>query len=703
MTRRCGWLVLLASSWAMAADPVPDAGATPVEPGWRLEPAGMVPDASLLAIERRERILVWTDPPPGRPAASAVLLVEAPFAAVQPAIVRALSALGRVESSTSEGPLAYQLDGWDQVLLSRHPELRAALTRRFVEPELREAARAGLLTGSELDRRLAEAEASTSSAPQDRAELPELKLPYASARSAVRGTFGLTRSRSWELEVATFDASAIFGRTVTVVSLGRVDTFPNPDYSFFKALREWSVLGPGRSPTATASVVPGEVFEALRRAGAAAAGGTEPRVADSPQRLALPVPQPRSPPRPRLVEAAESENSLSRVEVPWAELTGMLEGNRYPHDLAALADGTLLVSAEVLAGRPESAWSNRLWRLRPGGGASAATQVWQGGDGAHRLAVSASGDVAWFVGSERRGGPRRLYRYRADGGEVTSFEIALEGQVLDLEHELEWQLDDRGAPAFIVHGYAATGHREALYQRLVASEAPPARGGRWAYRVAVSSAREALLPGRMAPVRWADGRRLWTEDARGLAELDADQGRALRAFLLPPRFGGVSAGRAQWVPPPLGSPAGGWIAVGYVGSTDEADRDALPVRRVRGADRVVGMYVVDLLQGLVRFGAHLGPASTLAAAARSASGRLLALGTTGDPGRTPRVGLWDTESGRSPVRLDLPEHGEVYALAFSWDGSALWALDDRLVFGWTLPPALRDGAQPGRWPEQSRD
>lgn len=118
------------------------------------------------------------------------------------------------------------------------------------------------------------------------------------------------------------------------------------------------------------------------------------------------------------------------------------------------------------------------------------------------------------------------------------------------------------------------------------------------------------------------------------------------------------------------------------------------------------MHVVDLKNGHV-LSPLLGAADSFKAAARSANGRFLAMGTTYKAGGWQhRVALWDVAQGRTPVQLDassLPKNSEIQALAFSWDGSALWAIGTRELMLWKLPAALRDRAGQGAVPDQSRN
>ena len=111
---------------------------------------------------------------------------------------------------------------------------------------------------------------------------------------------------------------------------------------------------------------------------------------------------------------------------------------------------------------------------------------------------------------------------------------------------------------------------------------------------------------------------------------------------------------------------------------------------------IVGMHIVDVKSNKVRFSALLGRASTLQAAARSSNGRMLALGANDER----VVTLWDTEKATAPLKLSIQY--DVDKLAFSWDGSELWATSDQKLFYWSLPKPLWDASRDGNFPDQSR-
>ncbi|MFT4246401.1 MAG: hypothetical protein QM581_00005, partial [Pseudomonas sp.] len=173
-----------------------------------------------------------------------------------------------------------------------------------------------------------------------------------------------------------------------------------------------------------------------------------------------------------------------------------------------------------------------------------------------------------------------------------------------------------------------------------------------------------------------------------------------------------ATGMAQWVPRALGSPQAGWIATGFVLMLHDGGNAMPPPLHGSAGDveRFVGMHVVDLQSGEV-LSALLGRSDGLQAAARSAHGRLLALGSNAMPSSNVAVkrgqgfplALWEVARRRTPVRLDTSAtRGGVHAMAFSWGGEDLWVLSDRELYRWRLPPALRDAAGEGAFPDQSR-
>jgi hypothetical protein len=205
-------------------------------------------------------------------------------------------------------------------------------------------------------------------------------------------------------------------------------------------------------------------------------------------------------------------------------------------------------------------------------------------------------------------------------------------------------------------------------------------------------------------VRWRDTKAFWTKDSHGVAELDAESGRVMQAWATP-RPGG---GSIWHVPAPIGSPEANWIATGFIFGYGSLDVERIPpaLRPIpgdRNDEPFVGMHVINLKDGHI-LSALLGRFSTLQAAARSANGKFLALGSSHmyGSGSKSQVVLWDIKQGHTPVRLDTSKiQGEMFGLAFSWNGAELWAMGRGNLFRWRLPEPLRDAAVNGSFPEQS--
>ncbi len=389
---------------------------------------------------------------------------------------------------------------------------------------------------------------------------------------------------------------------------------------------------------------------------------------------------------------------------------------RYPQDLLPLPDGDLLLSLEAIDRNGPRA---ELWRVHPTAAAGPwpSERLWQGRNGARQLMAEADGGAVWFRGTPAEGEPERLFVYRAATRQLQGYTV----DGASTAAGTRWELDAAQRPTVFDHGpdpVPRAGFGDSRLAVGAPTGAPPPAGGPWPFATVLRAPRQALME-RAAkgntllwPVRLRDPQALWIEDGQGLAALDPANGRVQRAFALPQRFGAAdpndASGTAQWVPTPLGSLEGRWIATGFVLMLPEPPDAGAPVFAPgAGASarlsRFVGMHVVDSRDGQVRVSALLGEADSLGAAARSAHGRLLALGADGPSAGAPQVALWPLAGGGEPLRLEAGSPGALTALAFSWDGTTLWALGDRGLLRWTLPAALHDAADAGAYPEHSRD
>ncbi len=673
-----------------------------VQRSWRLQLAGSVQDASILASGRKERILVWADSGAPKAAVEAHLLINAPLAKIQPAVQAALNALGKFESSPDSSALAYLPEHWSEVLLSRRPDLRDALARRFTEPKLKLAQDAGVLSPEEVAQRLAKARADIHWDVTRGNEIDAFKVTYGGYNAWQNRSYGLIHQSKSELGIQLFDMSAAFGHPATVVRITREDTYPNPDYSLLHELRNFNPLGGGQSSTLTRGVVPADVFEAVRKAMMTAAPGAELNIASSPLAWVQPVASASTVLPIHLAVPATDGATLQAEAIPLDTLIGRKDMPLYPHDLLTLPGGDLLFSAEILTE------GSSVWRLHPDGRTWKVETVWHGREDVRQLALSADGGTVWFSGAGSDNGQVRLYAYDAKARHVASYAVNL-GNSKSIQ-SLEWQLSSAQTPAYFDRGNSSDANPLGtdLFVAWQPKTSAPVDGGMWAFDTTLHSLRQSFMQETIRPVLWRGSHGFWTEDSVGVTEFNAADGRVLRVIPLPQRVGAPGQepdGKlAPWSPKPLASFEAGWIATGFMLML--ADSELLPPEIKKGArsnDRFFGMYVVDLKSGSVLHSVLLGRSDTLQAAARSANGRFLALGSTAAQGPGPIVVLWNVANGKTPVSLAGPARGELKALAFSWHGTELWALGSRELLRWRLPDSLGDSARGGSFPEQSHN
>ncbi len=710
-----------------SADALPD---TTVDgQHWRLEQLSDAghDDNYEVAARRGEQLLLWDRGKNQQTFAEvASLLVAAPFDQVQPLVLRALQQSGPVKANTGTGQLRDLSSNWSwnwgTVLLSRRPDLRTAIAEHAVPAKLQQALQQGAITPQELDWRMDQARARVDRL-QLGFDLPALQTTYAYWDATRDHSDGIAGQYQSSLFVHVQDVSAVFGHPATAVQLRRDDTRPNPNYSLWKALTLQDVnwLGGSVSRTTGISVVPGDVFTALSTALSAVPGKLE--IATSPDAWRLPATPSTPPPPIALVSPNRGAPVLKPQLIRWDTLVTdpSQRAVLYPHEMLGLPDGSLLVSAQVSDNR---GWAEHVWRLHEINGAWQADGIWQGKQGSRRMMISADGSAVWFDGQPNDESAPCLYRYDVASRKVSRYEMRWPKETDWQKHrvdDLHWILAD-DLPANFWHDIRLgekpsnpVGYEYLTVQR--PATPPPDADGPWPFRTALSSVRQSLMDdisgnssARIWPVRWRPSGSYWTEDPQGIAELDANTGRTLRAIALPQRFGrpdpASAAGAAQWVPEPLGSQRGQWIATGFV-LTLSADGSIPPAGESAGSDgvRFAGMHVVDLKSGHV-LSPLLGRADKLNTAAGSPSGRFLAMGSTYVHAgiSTQRVALWDIARGRTPVQLDaspLSNDSEIRALAFSWNGSMLWALGQRELLLWQLPTTLRDRATLGNPPDQS--
>lgn len=693
----------------------------PLLPAWSIAPASEANQASALAVNRKDQVLLWSGPGAAQAAPLVYMVVDVPFDAAQPAVHKALGALGRFESGRSDGPLAYQYDGWAEVILSRRPDLRDALAAHSVRPRLELALQQGAITAAEFDLRLAQARADMVSAPQGRFELDAFKATYASYHAQQTASYGLLGRSQSKLLVDVFDASAAFGRPTTAVRVLRQDETPNPDYGMFSGIRDFNILGGAHtSPTLTGSVVPAAAFNAVRAALVSVSSVDRVQIAPSPAAWVAPVAQPVTAPAIALVPPRADRAPLDAELLPWSEVAG-LSGDMitYLHDVLTLPDGGVLISASEIR-------TARVWRLQQVGGAWKSELVWQGTEGGRQLALSADGRTVWFdtrLADERSAG---LVSYDVQTRQTRAFSpqrVDAQGRAQgdaderSLRDLRRWELNGSQLPVFFDHSYLPRDESPLgrdVFQVLQPATPAPAQGGAWGFKPTVNALRQSMMNLHTSntliwPVRWRGQPGLWVEDQIGIAELQADNGRVLRAHRVPQRFGQIdrvdATGVAQWVPMPLGSPQAGWVALGFVLMLPDGGGLPPKLDGPGSKARFVGMHVVNVNDGSVCLSALLGRADQLMAAARSANGQLLALGSEGLTGdAVASAALWDAKACQPSVRLAVPPRsGSLHALAFSWNGADLWALTRRGLLRWRLPDGLRDAARAGSLPDQSHN
>lgn len=686
-----GLALLLWAGWASPgiAATVPDADWPFVSQAWRIEAARPGMSLSAALIRKREPLVLWPDSDVV-PASAVHFLSGAPFERVLPVVQRTLrkwSVSDQFPKSTRA--LAYFPDDWITVLLSRRPDLREALARFDNDHDLDLAEQLGALTAKETLQRKAEARQGLAWSPQSRIEIGDFQKDY----GAWFGSSGGTRD-PYPLAViaSVLDVSAAFGRPATAVSLMRVSSYHNPNYRPFRDFLKFDLFASSASRTLHEITVPGEVFEAVRGA-LQFDSGTSLSVADSPLRWLSPVaPVERGSAKPRFVDAASSGPVLMAEPIVWSASTEIIDERFEPMGLVTLPDGSLLISSEYYDGEGNAVG---VWRMREVKDHWVAERIWKGANGARRLVSSADGQQVWF--SDENNDMPRWNVYDVTRGVMSTYAIASSKEEGPLLRGNAWFLDSEKRPLATHTRYDVESEIGSSLLEFLTFEPKAGRNSMLSPRTEFSTLRQSIMPSliRMTGLNGQQG--VWVEDDDGLAWLNRRTGRVERALALPQRGMSSARGFAPWAPAAFGSDKAQWMAVGFVLPRPEAD--------TRCDERYVGMHVVDLPQERLRFSALLGCSSTLQAAARSANGRYLALGSNApEPDANAPFALWDARTGEVPLRLLTIRSREVRGMAFSWNGADLWALTSGVLLRWRLPVRLRDAAVEGdreSFPEQS--
>lgn len=590
------------------------------------------------------------------------LLVALPFEQVLPVVQASLAPLGKFNAEVQRTRVAYMDHGWGNVLIARRPELKSEFIRRYRMPALQAAVEQGALLAEELPLREQRLQRDpTVDAMSDK--LSQLQGSFASWQASSEQKHGLLGRVRSTIEVRVMQVDEALGKPATAITLSRIDDWPNPDGGIIDQLRDFNVMGGGPSPRLSRRSVPEALFtpvhDALSRLpGAALQIGVNASDWQRAQQAGIGIIEPTLTAPGAIKDTAAAQRLL-------------LFGSGDYHDMRPLADGSLL----LLSSYPEG-----LWRWAPGMGEKP-QRLWEAGADAGRagLSVDPQGHNAWLAVQQQ----------------IVHYSLK---QQRAMAHPLRWAVGVRqpisggwnwmpgvdGRPVAYDHALDGAGVIRGVLRVLQLQSMPSIEGEAWVYAQRFDAPRQGVVgsyPGNslVKPVRWdGPGQGFWIEDPAGLTELDGATGRVKRVLAVPRRFGKADgnddAGMAQWVPTPLGSAKGGWIAVGFV--------------LMEGNRRNPGMHVIDVASGKLRHSLTLPGLDSLKAATASTDGRLLAL--AGNDGSTPVLTVWDLDSGQSlslnPTRSAC---WDLRQLHWAPQGDALIGLCGDGVARWALPNEWR--------------
>ncbi|AMJ56473.1 MULTISPECIES: hypothetical protein [Stenotrophomonas] len=629
--------------------------ASPLPPNWQMLPSTQQQPEKGLPAALQAPLLAKNQ----RPLGQVELVVSLPFDQVLPVVQASLAPLGTFNAPVQRTRVAYMEHGWGNVLIARRPELKADFIRRYRMPALRTAVEQGALLAEELPIREQRLQRDpTVDALSDK--MTELQVDFASWQASAEHKHGLLGRAKSTIEVRVMQIDEALGKPATAITLSRVDDWPNPKGGVIDQLREFNVMGGGPSPRLMRRAVPDALFtpvyDALRKLPAAAlqigmgAGDWQPPLAADSRIV-----------EPTLTAPGSAKDAAS------AERLLKTESGQY-YDMRPLADGSVL----LLSGHPDA-----LWRWAPGMGTTP-QRLWQaeGDAGRAGLSTDLQGRNAWLAVQQH------MVTYAVGQPTATSHPLQWAANVRQpISGGWNWLPDAQGRPVPYDHALDGRNPIREVLRVLQLQTTPPAEGAAWIYAPRFDAPRQGVLAGypgntRIKPVRWdGPGQGFWVEDPAGLTELDAASGRVSRVLSLPRRFGKADgnddAGMAQWVPAPLGSAAGGWIAVGFV--------------LMEGERRNPGMHVIDVASGKLKHSLVLPGLNALNAAAASADGRLLALGS--NDGSTPVLAIWNLDSGKSlSLNPSRSACWDLRQLHWAPQGDALVGLCGDGVARWPLPP-----------------
>lgn len=591
------------------------------------------------------------------------LVVNLPFSQVLPAVQQALAPLGDFQGDAAEARLANGAVGteWSQVLMARQPAVKQQMVRQTHLPALEQAVADGALLATEIPARLAQLERQWSLASQTAAhQIPALQAPFSQWTASAEQRHGLLQRAQSTLQVRVMQLDAVLGHTSTAIRLQQTDEWPNPSASLLNQVRrlaDFNILSSGPSPRLSRHSVPAALFTPVYNALQALPGASVQLGSHASAWL------PATPPPPILIEPQWQRPASA----PAVQAVQALAWDRNRFDTAGmrvLADGSvLLVQSYPFA----------LLHWSPADGHTAPRTLWQAPEAdapaSHwLLSADPQGRTAYLAGNGH------LLRYEVDTRTLTTHPLRFDPPVLGPTTSLRYTPDGSGLPLAYLH--QRTGPR-ATFSQWAPTLPPPSAGAPWAYTQRLAAPRQDVFPGssRLKPVRW-DGpiAQTWVEDPAGLSALDSGNGRLLRTIALPRRFGSANplddTGMAQWVPEPLGSARGGWMAVGFVLIDDQ--------------QRNPGMHVVDMATGQLRHSLALPGLDALPAAAAAADGQRLALG--GNHQGEVAAAVWTLNSGQSvPLQADGALCWDLRQLQWSPDGSQLWGRCANALVQWSLP------------------
>jgi hypothetical protein len=634
------------------------ASAAPLPANWQLLPTAQQEPEKSLPSALQAPLLAKNQ----RPLQQVELLVALPFDQVLPVVQASLAPVGRFNAPVQRTRVAYMDHGWGNVLIARRPELKAEFIRRYRMPALQAAVEQGALLAEELPLREQRLQRdATVDAMSDK--LAELQGSFASWQASAEQKHGVLGRAKSTIEVRVMQVDEALGKPATVITLSRTDDWPNPNGGIVDQLREFNVMGGGPSPRLSRRRVPEAVFtpvfDAVRTLPGAAL-----QIGVSASDWQLPA-QAGS----RIVEPSLTVPGGNKDAPAAQRLLPFGSGDYY--DMRPLADGSVLLL---------SSYPDALWRWAPGMG-DKPQRLWQASADAGRagLSVDPQGRTAWLAVQQQ------IVEYSLDQQRALAHPLRWAAGVRQpISGGWKWTHDTQGRPVPYDHALDGGGVIRDVLRVLDPQVTPAAEGEPWVYALRFDATRQGVVGGHpgnslVKPVRWdGPGQGFWIEDPAGLTELDGATGRVSRVLTLPRRFGKVDGnddtGMAQWVPAPLGSAKGGWVAAGFV--------------LMEGNRRDPGMHVVDLASGKLRYSLALPGLNSLNATTASADGRLLALG--GNDGGTPVLAVWNLESGQSlSLNPSRSACWDLRQLHWAPQGDALIGLCGDGVARWVLPSEWR--------------